>query len=240
MTLLADGFFDWAVRLPGPAHGVNGGRNGGKGMIPHSAVGNWDGPEDLLDFLTGRVNAPPGKRASWAATNMKGGIFYQHYSIWAQTWTSGAGYPNNNFFAFENEGGGYHANGTPNFSEPLTQKQIDNIIRAGRDLKAVQHWNPRRPINSADLDASLYEHNEMTRWGAAATACPSGRIPWDVIVPALREEVDMPLSDQDKRDIADIVRLEVTKSNNDQNGFINGRFIALIDWINKNVVVKLP
>ena len=190
-----NGRFDWAVwappRVPG---GTNGGRNGGKGMVPHSAVGNWDTLEDLLDFLESRItSADPNRRSSWGATNMQNGIFYQHFSVWEQTWTSGSGYPNNNFFAFENAGGGYK-NGKPNFSEPLTQPQIDNIIRAGRDLKDLQGWTPRRPLNSGDMTASLLEHNECKRYGSASTACPSGRIPWDIIVPALTaqpEEEDM-------------------------------------------------
>ena len=193
MTLNAAGWFDWAFKAPPHVPGgTNGGRNGGKGMIPHSAVGDWDTLSDLMEFLEGRITAPEGQRASWGGTNMKNGIFYQHFSVWEQTWTSGCGYANNNFFAFENAGGAYFPNGDPNFSEPLTHLQTDNIIHIGRDLKAVQFWNPRRPINSADLDASLYEHNEMTRWGAAATACPSGRIPWNIIVPSLKEpEEDM-------------------------------------------------
>lgn len=31
----------------------------------------------------------------------------------------------------------------------------------------------------------------MTAFGSAATACPSGRIPWDVIIPAVAQEDDM-------------------------------------------------
>jgi len=33
------GWFDWAERDPGPPWKLNGGRNGNKGMIPHSAEG---------------------------------------------------------------------------------------------------------------------------------------------------------------------------------------------------------
>jgi hypothetical protein len=188
-VITADGFFDWAIRAqPRVSGGTNGGRNGGKGMIPHSAVGNWDTLEDLLDFLESRIaSADPNSRSSWGATNMQDGIFYQHFSIWEQTWTSGSGIPNNNFFAFENAGGGYK-NGKPNFSEPLTQPQIDNIIRVGRDLIAVQGWEPQRPMNSDDRTASLMEHNECKRFGSKPTACPSGRIPWDIIVPALKAQ----------------------------------------------------
>lgn len=172
----ADGYFDWAIKDPGPQERQNGGRNGGKGMVPHSAEGYWP---VLRQVLWGD------RGSSWGASNLKDGRFIQHYSVWAQTWTSGAGYPNNNFFAFENEGVA---------GQPLTKAQTDNIIRAGKELMAVQGWKPRRPVNDGDLTASLYEHRECTRWGALGTACPSGRIPWDIIVPALTaqpEEDDM-------------------------------------------------
>lgn len=172
----AGGYFDWAIQDPGPVGSVNGARNGGKGIIPHSAEGYFRTLEALHDFHWSRALAPPGQKASWGATNLKDGRFVQHYSVWAQTWTSGAGFPNNNFFAFENEGVA---------GEPLTQPQIDNIIRVGRELSALQGWYPRRPESPTDLTASLYEHTECKRFGSAATACPSGRIPWGIIVPAL-------------------------------------------------------
>ena len=178
MSILA-GWFNWALVDPGPPNAVNGGINGGKGMVPHSAEGDWETLQDLHDFHWARGTAPPGKRASWGATNLKDGRFVQHYSVWAQTWTSGAPYPNDNFFAFENEGSA---------GEPLTEKQTANIIRVGRELMALQLWTPRRPINSADDKASLYEHREMVRFGAASTSCPSDRIPWGIIVPALKKE----------------------------------------------------
>ena len=176
--MIVDGWFDFAIRDPGPAGSVNGGRNSVRGIVPHSAEGHWATLEDLHDFHWSRATNPdPRKRASWGATNLKDGRFVQHYSVWAQTWTSGSAYPNNNFFAFENEGVA---------GESLTQAQIDNIIRVGRDLIALQGWLPRRPRNVEDTTASLYEHNECDRWGANATACPSGRIPWNIIVPALQ------------------------------------------------------
>src|SRR2546427_10675753 len=37
--------------------------------------------------------------------------------------------------------------------------------------------------------ATLFEHNQMTRYGASPTACPSGRIPWAEIIPALEEHM---------------------------------------------------
>lgn len=173
MGITADGYFDWAIKDPGPPWKVNGGRNGQKGMIPHSAEGYWP-------YLRNGVLWGP-RRASWHASNLKDGRFFQHYPIWAQTWTSGAGYPNNNYPTTENEGVA---------GEPLTQAQIDNLIHMGRDLMEVGGWRPRRPVSDRDLLASLMEHNEQVRFGADPTSCPSGRIPWHIIVPAL-EGVEM-------------------------------------------------
>lgn len=212
--ITADGWFDWAIKDPGPPERQNGGRNGGKGMIPHSAEGYWP---VLRQVLWGN------RGSSWAASNLRDGRFIQHYPIFAQTWTSGAGYPNNNFFAFENEGIA---------GQPLTQAQIDNIIRAGHELMAYYGWEPRRPISAGDTGASLYEHRECVRFGAEPTACPSGRIPWDVIVPALKEDA---LSQAEVDDI----KRHVTNEHNQTRLYIFGRFISLIDWMNKNIVAKL-
>lgn len=165
------GWFDWAERDPGPPWKLNGGRNGNKGMIPHSAEGYWPRLRDILWGV---------RRASWTASNLRDGRFIQHYPVFAQVWTSGAGYPNNNFPTTENEGVA---------GEPLTQAQIDNLIRMGNDLSDKFGWRPKRPFGAADFSASLYEHNEAVRFGADATACPSGRIPWQIIVPALEADV---------------------------------------------------
>jgi len=172
VEVIVNGWFDWAIVDPGPPHKVNGGRNGQRGMIPHSAEGYWP-------YLRNGVLWGP-RRASWHASNLKDGRFYQHYPVTAQTWTSGAGYPNNNFPTTENEG----VEG-----QPLTQPQIDNLIRMGRDLMAAGMWHPQRPTSPTDIGASLYEHNECTRFGAEGTSCPSDRIPWHIIVPALEEDM---------------------------------------------------
>jgi len=174
MGISADGWFDWAERDPGPLNKLNLGINSVRGVVPHSAEGYWPHLGELLHSQE--------RRASWFASNLKNGRFIQHYSIYAQTWTSGAGYPNNNFVAWENEGVA---------GQPFTPQQTANCIRVIRELMALKGWQGRRPINSADLTATLYEHNECTRWGAEATSCPSGRVPWDLIVPALKEEEDM-------------------------------------------------
>lgn len=167
----SQGWFDWMIRDPGPINPdkVNGGINTVRGMIPHSAEGYWSHLQTLLH------TGPD----SWGASNLKDGRCYQHYSIYQQTQTSGAGYPNNNFWTNETEG---------RAGEALTGPQVDNIVRQIKELSALKGWKPRRPINSLDVTATLYEHKECVRWGAKYTACPSGRIPWGTILSMLEEE----------------------------------------------------
>lgn len=168
MSVTPDGWFSWAIRDPGPLSKTNGGVNTVRGFVPHSAEGYWPHLGVLLHS--------PERRASWGASNLKDGRLYQHYPIFAQTWTSGAGYPNNNFFSNETEG----VEG-----QPLTDKQVANIVRQITDLSELKGWLPRRPESPNDRVATLYEHRECVRWGAAPTECPSGRIPWDRIMEEL-------------------------------------------------------
>lgn len=35
--------------------------------------------------------------------------------------------------------------------------------------------------------ATLFEHREMVRYGSDATACPSGRIPWQAIIAGITQ-----------------------------------------------------
>ena len=39
--------------------------------------------------------------------------------------------------------------------------------------------------------ATLFEHNEMVRYGSDPTECPSGRIPWDRLLADFEEELTM-------------------------------------------------
>jgi hypothetical protein len=179
------GWFDWTERDPGPTNKTNPGTNTCQGVVPHSAEGYWP--------HLGTLVKSPVRRASWMGSNLKDGRFMQHYSVYARTWTSGAKYPNNNFVAWENEGVA---------GEPLTDLQVDNIVRIIRELSEKFHWTPERPSNPRDVSATCYEHNECVRWGAEPTACPSGRIPWPRILAALKPKPkgddDMPYLAWDK------------------------------------------
>ena len=173
---MVDGWLDWCIKDPGPANRTNGGKNTHKGVVIHSAEGYWP---QLRVVLWGD------RGSSWMFSNLKDGRCFQHYPIWAQTWTSGAGYPNNNCVAWENEGVA---------GQPFTDKQNDNNLKIIETVRELGKWNDtRRPINSSDKGAQLWEHNEMTRFGAEPTACPSGRVPWGLYLARLKEE-DMAIS----------------------------------------------
>ena len=166
MTIDAQGWISWALDSWGPDHKVNGGRNGLLGLVAHSAEGNESG---LLSVLHGP------RQASWHLSCLTDGRVLQHYSLLHQTWASGAGFPNNNLVSMESEG---------KAGEPLTAAQVATIVRF---LKDFANYTGRRdlvrhPKDWMAGDLVLVEHKECTRWGGPATACPSGRYPWDAII----------------------------------------------------------
>lgn len=158
-----DGWFDFAIRKPGPAHKVNGGRNSAIGIFCHSAEGYANG---LWSQLT---NAP----VSWHLSNLFDGSLYQHYPLTAQCWHATAA--NNHFIGMEHEGR------VPN--EPtLTDAQVVTTRRVIAELAAWKGWTPSRPTGPTDTTHTLWEHREVVRLGGTSSSCPSGRIPWDKIL----------------------------------------------------------
>lgn len=176
MTITSDGWLETATRIPGPPRKTNGGINSNSGFVPHSA----EGYRDTLARILQDVSAPLSKRVSFHLSNLTDGTLLQHYPFTAQCWHATAF--NNDFASMENEGVA---------GEALTPMQMGNLIFVTRELSFKYGWEPRRPTNSADKSATLYEHSEVIRFGGSATACPSGRIPWDALLAALQEE-DMP------------------------------------------------
>lgn len=180
MAVLSNGRFDWAIWRPGPDEksGYPGRRSSiAEGVVYHSAEGS---EASLLAVLDGP------RMASWTASNLKDGRFLQHYPVERIVWTNGSKNANIKFRGVESEGVA---------GEPLTQPQIDNLIRCAEDMMDYFGWQGfRRGVEA-------FEHNEMTQFGATPTACPSGRIPWQTI-----EEGMMALSDDDKAWLAGLMR----------------------------------
>jgi hypothetical protein len=190
-----DGWLSWAERVPGPPEKVYSEANAAIGYVPHSMVGSLNGWYsrlfDLTKYWDETLQAwryTPNAAASVHGSVLRGGQVIQHYPFIASCWASGSRYPNTRFIAFENES--VYRDGKPDESIPLTDPQIEANVRIIRELSQWSQWKPRRPVDAADLTASLYEHRECVRFGSASTACPSGRIPWGEIIAAL--EAPMP------------------------------------------------
>jgi hypothetical protein len=129
--------------------------NACRGVILHSMVGSLAG-------ALARLDSPD--RASWHYSVTKTGRVLCHYDDEAVTWHAGVKQINGIFLGIEHEGGA-----PGNESEPLTPIQLAASVSLVRWLAGVHHFPlDRRP------GWGLHEHNEYD-----ATACPSGRIPFD-------------------------------------------------------------
>lgn len=182
-----DGWFDWAIRDPGPADKVYSEPCRSEGVIFHSAVGYYGGWRSRLDS-TARL--PNGRYTEYAAASVTGWIAYdgtltQHYDIFKGCWASGSREANVRFNAFEGEGGWNPVN------EPYRPAQIVTAVRISRDLMGYKHLERlhRLSLGVPPIGVfSLGEHNEcVTLWGGGLTACPSHRVLWDAITKMLKE-----------------------------------------------------
>ncbi len=177
--MINDGWLDWTQRVPGPDDKRYPERNAIAGIVAHSMVGAYAGAASRL-FSTERDadrTYTEDAAASWHFSVLQSGIVLQHYPLDASCWASGSRDANTRFVAVEAEGGG-----PGNEREPLTDAQLEAWVRIVRDVSALAGWRPARPHDDRDLAVTLWEHREMTRFGAAPTACPSGRIPWAEIM----------------------------------------------------------
>lgn len=164
---MSDRWFPNAVREPGhpEAHGYRGYAAVGpkRGIVYHDAGGN-------LATLR-RISQAPGE-PSFNFINPKRGRLIQCYPRGTHCWANGSLENNVRYDSCENEG-------VP--GEPLTESQVDNLVHLSRWYKKEEGWEGfRRRIEA-------WEHRELH-----PTACPSDRIPWDIIIPAVEEETDMP------------------------------------------------
>lgn len=167
MTVDAQGWLDWATKLPGKQSNVNGGVNTVRGIFLHSAEGY---ASVLLD-----PNSSYGYHGdlSWHLTNLMDGRVFQHFPLTAQCWHATAA--NNNYVGMENEG--YQPK-----EKSLNAIQVANAKHVIADIAAWKGWTPKRPTSPTDTTQTLWEHNEVVRIGGTSTSCPSGRIPWDLIL----------------------------------------------------------
>lgn len=166
-----------------------------EGEVKHSAEGGLAAAFGVLDS--------PHREASWHFTLPKQGPvrYYQHYELEDICWHCGVpgderhdtSYVGNiTLIGSEHEGVA---------GEPLTPWQVENTILLSRELRKVL---PNYGNQVLQLRRNLWEHGWLSN-----TSCPSGRIPWQPIIAALVEEVDMPLTAADLQEIRKVIREEL-------------------------------
>jgi hypothetical protein len=150
----------------------------GEGIVAHS----MEGP---LAAAFGELDRPD-RQASWHFSIAKDGTVYQHIETENISYASGSYQANRRFWSMEHEG--------------VAGEVLEGVQLASST--AVMGWllDGRALVRQQ----TAWEHNEMTAFGAAATACPSGRIPWAEIIAALED--DMPLTGQDLDNIRQVCK----------------------------------
>ena len=154
-----DEFYPKAVYMPGPAWKQGYGTTrvrAGKGLLGHSAEGELPGLLARLDSTA---------EVSWTGTILYSGVVLQHYPLFACCWHGGGCYVNVRWAGWEFEG---------RVGEPLTPQQVASAIDLFTWQAIQEGW--LEVLLRRDT-GTLHEHN----W-YYATACPSGRIPWDRIM----------------------------------------------------------
>ncbi len=149
-----------------------------RGTVVHSAEG-WR--TELL-----RLVKDINRRASWHFSVLTDGTIWQHYPIDAHCWHAGD----------TDDDGGVRANielvGIEHegvAGEPLTEYQVEMTVEITKfcaDFFDRTSAYERYPVMPAD-GWTLVEHNEVSN---VATACPSGRIPWEYVMEILNTQED--------------------------------------------------
>lgn len=180
MSISADGWLSWAIRLEPPTKRVNSGINSARGLFMHSAEGY---ASVLLDPAS--IYGYNGQH-SWHLTNTFDGTVYQHYPFTARCHHATAA--NQEYVGVENEGD------SPK-EKSLTAAQVASAQRFIGEIAAWKGWTPSR---TGDTRQTLWEHREVVWLGGTSTSCPSGRIPWDKILggPAVTPEEELELADR--------------------------------------------
>ena len=136
----------------------------GEGVVIHSAEGSLAAAEGVL--------AGP-REASWHFFVCKDGRVFQYVDSANIAWTNGSFESNKKFWGIENEGMA---------GEALTSPQFESLA------KLVKWLLGSLPYVRGQ---TLFEHREMTAFGALPTACPSGRIPWNGLIAAMEDDMGM-------------------------------------------------
>lgn len=169
MPINSDGFFDWAVKDPGPDNKKWGDVNSLEAVFFHSAVGTYGG-------TINRVMGPD--EISVTGVVDFDGKLCQFYSVTDSPWANGSHDWNKRALGIE-FAGGYNGDGHWE-KEPITDKQVETAVRILRDLSDFK----KVPYSYWQRPSTLKEHREVY-----PTACPSNRIRWTDILNQLNPVV---------------------------------------------------
>lgn len=177
MTITADNWVDWAVRLDGIPDKVWRPRRHKAYFVNHSIEGYLHGEPVPPRFLSTARN-PDGSYTSTAQASVHfvlhvDGTLIQMYPLQASPWTSGSQEANEAGVAIESEG----VAGTP-----LNEAQCATYVRLIRELE------PWFGFELSRAAGTIKEHREL-----AQTACPSGR--YDTAYAALEDDMADPRVD---------------------------------------------
>ncbi len=158
---MPSGWYPWAWAEGGPA-----GKVGAIGGVLHRTGKGAviHSAEGSLQAALAVLNGP--KLASWHFTVAKEGQVFQHYALDIVTWHAGAA--NGLYTGIECEGVAGETVGGP---------QLDALTNLLLWIGDQEDWE------AYARGVTLFEHNEFM-----ATACPSGRIPWDRLISRLEGE----------------------------------------------------
>jgi hypothetical protein len=167
VTLLASGWFDFAMRAPGLPQNSYPWNNSMENFYLHSMVG-----------LYATTRSPV-----WTGTVLYDGTAMQHFPQW-QGVPHGGTLANPFGPGWEAEGGFLVEDGGLGYDEPLRPAQVATYLRLIADHSAYTGNQLTRVPGSR---RGLVEHREV-----ASTACPSGR--YAPLYIALQEDSDMAMS----------------------------------------------
>lgn len=178
---MTETWIPWAEKVPGPMAKI--GYPGVvavpleqiEGEVKHSMEGSYQAALGELMNLS--------RSASWTFSLPKDGRLIQHYPLELIAWH--AGLPGDRSFDTSIIGNmtlrGEEHEGRA--GEPLTAPQLATSIKLSEEIRKRCSRVASRP---PQLRVNLWEHTWLS-----STACPSGRIPWQVILAALTEEEEM-------------------------------------------------
>ena len=152
---MPDTWYPPAHAAPGPEWKTGG---GGEILRPSSHGAVVHSAEGSLEGALAVLHGD--REASWHFTVAKGGRVYQHYPLDAWTWHAG---PLNADHA------GIECEGVA--GEALTDPQLAALVGLLQWIAHQESWP------GYVRGQTLREHNEVM-----ATACPSGRIVWDIVI----------------------------------------------------------